>query len=535
MTGLFDTLEAMRGRRVLVVGEAMLDTWLRGRADRLSREAPVPVVSLDRRVDAPGGAANSAVNLRSLGAEVDLVSVLGADEEGRRLRAALRDGGVADDAIATAPDRRTLAKQRVVASDQVLVRFDSGSTEPLDAGLEDEMIDRVDALVPEVDAVLLSDYAYGVVGPRLASAVASAIEARPEAERPVLVIDARDPARHARLRPAAVKPNYGEAVRLLGEQEVEGAEARAAQIVAGAETLHRRTGATIVAVTLDRGGAVILERGRPPFRTWARPAADQQACGAGDTYSATLTLALAAGAGTTAAAELAAAAAGVVVRRDGTAVCSLGDLASALGRSEKRLSTVDALRARIELLREEGQRIVFTNGCFDILHRGHVTYLSRAKALGDVLIVGVNSDASVRGLKGPERPINRLDDRLQVLEALSCVDHVIPFEAARPDGLIAAIRPDVFVKGGDYRRETLPEAPLVEQLGGSVRILSYIEDYSTTGLIERMRTADAPKPADQRGASSGSSGLSAWAGDGGERRRRDRRAATAGATARRGS
>jgi D-beta-D-heptose 7-phosphate kinase / D-beta-D-heptose 1-phosphate adenosyltransferase len=131
--------------------------------------------------------------------------------------------------------------------------------------------------------------------------------------------------------------------------------------------------------------------------------------------------------------------------------------------------------------------LVFTNGVFDILHRGHVTYLSRAKALGDELFVGVNSDASVRALKGPERPINRLEDRLSVLEALSCVDHVIPFDTATPEALIAAIRPDVFVKGGDYRREMLPEAPLVEQLGGTVRILSYVEDYSTTGLIQRMR------------------------------------------------
>jgi D-beta-D-heptose 7-phosphate kinase/D-beta-D-heptose 1-phosphate adenosyltransferase len=145
----------------------------------------------------------------------------------------------------------------------------------------------------------------------------------------------------------------------------------------------------------------------------------------------------------------------------------------------------------VDLLRDQGRRIVFTNGCFDILHRGHVTYLSRAKALGDELIVGVNTDASVRALKGPERPINRLEDRLSVLEALSCVDHVIPFDTPTPEPLIAAIRPDVFVKGGDYRRETLPEVGLVERLGGTVRILSYVEDYSTTGLIQRMRVPPA--------------------------------------------
>jgi D-beta-D-heptose 7-phosphate kinase / D-beta-D-heptose 1-phosphate adenosyltransferase len=489
MTALLDALAAMPGRRVLVVGEAMLDTYLHGRADRLSREAPVPVVALDHRVDAAGGAANSAVNLAALRADVRLVSTIGADDEADRLRSALESSRVSTDDLVCVDGRRTLAKQRVVAGDQVLVRFDSGTTEPPPADIEDALIARVESIVPEVDAVLVSDYAYGVVGPRVAAALGTAVR-RSDV---MVVVDARDPARHAKLAPAATKPNYAEAVRLLGDQELDGPEARARQIVAGAETLHRRTGAGIVAVTLDREGAVILERGRQPYRTYARPTADRRACGAGDTYSATLALALSAGAPTTTAAELAAAAAAVVVRRDGTAVCSIDDLSAAVGWTGKRLTSVDAVRARVELLRDQGRRIVFTNGCFDLLHRGHVTYLSRAKALGDELFVGVNSDASVRGLKGPERPINALEDRLGVLEALSCVDHVVPFDTPTPEPLIAAIRPDVFVKGGDYRLETLPEAGLVQRLGGSVRILSYVEDYSTTGLIERLRATDSPR------------------------------------------
>lgn len=489
MTALLDALAAMPGRRVLVLGEAMLDTYLHGRADRLSREAPVPVVALEHRVDAPGGAANSAVNLAALRAEVRLVSVVGSDDEARRLRSALRESGVGTGDVIHVDGRRTLAKQRVVAGDQVLVRFDSGSTEPLPAEVEDALIARVEAIVPDMDAVLVSDYAYGVVAPRVAAALRAAVRRRGI----LVVVDARDPARHARLAPTATKPNYAEAVRLLGEQELDGPDARARQIVAGAETLHRRTGAAIVAVTLDREGAVILEQGRQPYRTYARPTADRRACGAGDTYAATLALALAAGAPTTTAAELAAAAAAVVVRRDGTAVCSIDDLSASVGWTGKRLASLDDVRARVELLRDQGRRIVFTNGCFDLLHRGHVTYLSRAKALGDELIVGVNSDASVRRLKGPDRPINALEDRLGVLEALSCVDHVVPFDTPTPEPLIAAIRPDVFVKGGDYRRETLPEAGLVERLGGSVRILSYVEDYSTTGLIQRLRATDAER------------------------------------------
>jgi D-beta-D-heptose 7-phosphate kinase/D-beta-D-heptose 1-phosphate adenosyltransferase len=496
MTRLNDALAAMSGRRVLVVGEAMLDSYLHGRADRLSREAPVPVVSLDDRVDSPGGAANSAVNLHALGARVRLLSVIGADDEADRLRRAIVAGGIDDTDLIVAPHRRTLAKQRVLGGGQILVRFDSGSTEPIDADVEDELIRRLESAARDVDAVLLSDYAYGVLGARVDAALRAAVEGRDV----VVMVDARDPARHAALRPTATKPNYAEAVRLLGEQELIGSEARARQVAAGADILRSRTGARIVAVTLDRDGAVILEQGRQPYRTYARPTADQHACGAGDTYSATLTLGLAAGAGTTVAAELAAAAAGVVVQRDGTATCSLADLAAAIGQTGKRLATLDEVRGRVDFLREQGQRIVFTNGCFDILHRGHVTYLSRAKALGDALFVGVNSDASVRRLKGPARPINRLEDRLSVLEALSCVDHVVPFDGPTPAALIAAIRPDVFVKGGDYSRETLPEAALVERLGGSVRILSYVEDYSTTGLIQRMRV----------GPDDGAAAVGAW-------------------------
>jgi D-beta-D-heptose 7-phosphate kinase/D-beta-D-heptose 1-phosphate adenosyltransferase len=240
-------------------------------------------------------------------------------------------------------------------------------------------------------------------------------------------------------------------------------------------------------VTIDQGGAVVLERGRDPYRTYARPTGDERACGAGDTYAAALTLALATGAGVPMAAELAAAAASVVVTRPGTAVCTAGELAASVGRSSKRLPDVSALGERVTALRAEGQRIVFTNGCFDLLHRGHVAYLRRAKALGDVLIVAVNGDASVRGLKGPDRPLNPLEDRLGVLEALSCIDHVVAFDEPTPAALIDVVRPDVYVKGGDYTLERLPEAAQIEALGGQVRILPYMDDHSTTGLIERMR------------------------------------------------
>jgi D-beta-D-heptose 7-phosphate kinase / D-beta-D-heptose 1-phosphate adenosyltransferase len=482
-------LEAMAGRRVVVLGEAILDSYLEGRAGALSREAPVPVVGVARRVDAAGGAANTAVNLQALGARVDLLSVVGDDDEGERLRAALTDAGVDGASVLVEAGRRTLAKQRVVAGNQILVRFDTGSTSGLPIQLEDDLIDRLLEIGDDADAIVVSDYAYGVVSERL---VAALVEVRRRARKagrdePIVVVDARDPSRHARLQPTAAKPNYSEAVRLLGEHEVEDPEARARQIVAGRDRLLERTGARLVAVTLDQAGAVMLERDGQPYRTYARPSDDGRACGAGDTYAAALALALAAGGSIPVVAEIASAAASVVVGKNRTASCTLAELGEAVGQPAKRIDSEDRLREHVAFLRAQGQRIVFTNGCFDLLHRGHVTYLGRAKALGDTLIVGVNSDASVRDLKGPDRPINDIDDRLGVLEALSCVDHVAVFDAPTPMSLIEAVQPDIYVKGGDYRVEDLPEALVVTALGGTVRILPYVDDHSTTELIARLR------------------------------------------------
>jgi D-beta-D-heptose 7-phosphate kinase/D-beta-D-heptose 1-phosphate adenosyltransferase len=490
-------LPSLRGRGVAVIGEAILDSYLHGRADRMSREAPVPIVAVDHRVDAPGGAANTAVNLARMGGRASLLSVVGADSEAERLRSGLRDAGVGDDGLLRRRGRATLAKTRLVAAGQMLVRFDTGCTDPIDAATEDELIGRLASLGDEIEALVVSDYGYGILTDRVVTAIAELQRRRPR----VLVVDARDLRRYRAVAATAVKPNYGEAVRLLGERELVAPTARAAQVGSQGERLLDVTGARIVALTVDTDGAFVFERDQPAYRTYARPVSHSRAAGAGDTFVATLTLALAAGLSTPAAAELASAAAAVVVGKDGTASCTHEELEVALSTAAgKRLDGQDRLAARIAFHRDQGRRIVFTNGVFDILHRGHITYLNRAKALGDVLVVAVNSDESVRRLKGPERPINGLDDRLEVLEALSCVDHVVPFAEDTPAELIRLVRPDVYVKGGDYTPERLPEAPLVESLGGTVQILPYIEDRSTTGVIARVRgalTGAAGGPADQ--------------------------------------
>ncbi|MBK9714671.1 MAG: D-glycero-beta-D-manno-heptose 1-phosphate adenylyltransferase [Kouleothrix sp.] len=480
-------IDSFAGLDVLVIGDAMLDSYLEGTASGLCREAPVPVVALAGRVDVPGGAANTAANLRALGGRVRLLSVVGDDPEAGLLRRALDRYGVGIEDVLTQPGRRTLAKQRVVASSQVLVRFDQGSSEPIDQAAEAALIERLAELFHSCDAAIISDYSYGVLTPRVIRAIGLLQSGSPR----VLVADSRRLAAYSRVGVTAVKPNYREAIELLGDRPPVEDRGRVDWVAARGEQLLELTGAQIAAVTLDADGALVVERGSSPYRTYARRAHNAQPAGAGDTFLSALTLALAAGADTPSAGELASAAAAIVVGKQGTATCSGDELRAAISADGKYSRDLDRLVALVELYRQQGRRVVFTNGCFDILHRGHVTYLSRAKALGDVLIVGVNGDAGVRRLKGPTRPINTLEDRAQVLAALSCVDHLVAFDEETPIRLIRALRPDVFVKGGDYTREKLPEAPVVEALGGVVYILPYLQDRSTTGIIERIRAANA--------------------------------------------
>jgi D-beta-D-heptose 7-phosphate kinase / D-beta-D-heptose 1-phosphate adenosyltransferase len=251
--------------------------------------------------------------------------------------------------------------------------------------------------------------------------------------------------------------------------------------------LHAATGARAVAVTLDRDGALLFVDEQPVHRTWARPAPDNHAAGAGDTFVAALTVAVGAGLPLTTAVEVAQAAADVVTGRPGTAACTTAELARRLGAHHG--STVDAARlaSLVAEHRAAGRRIVFTNGCFDVLHRGHIAYLNQARLLGDVLIVAVNADASVRRLKGPSRPVNPAADRAAMLAALSCVDHVIIFDQDTPVELLRLLRPDVYAKGGDYTAQMLPEAPVVAGYGGTVRILDYVTEHSTTAMIDRIR------------------------------------------------
>ncbi len=483
---LRQAIEHFAGFRLVVIGEAMLDGFLEGSSTRLCPEAPVPVLNLAASHDLPGGAANTAVNVQALGARVSLISVVGDDPDGVTLCQALIGRNVCTDQVIVQPGRRTLARRRVLASSQLLARLDQGDTGPLCPETEQAVIDRLTAIFPECDAMIVSDYGYGLLTPRVIACLRGLQQHRPR----VLIVDSKRLVAYRDVGVTAVKPNYVQAMQLLGGPSAAAVCDRVAEVQSRGHQVLDHTGAAIAAVTLDADGALIFERGRPPYRTYARPRLPSRSSGAGDTFVAALALGLAAQADAPVAAELASAAAGVVSGKERTAACSAAELRDALLGESKLAPDLAALTADLDLDRAQGRRVVFTNGCFDILHRGHVTYLSRAKALGDILVIGVNSDAGIRRLKGPGRPINTLEDRVHVLAALSCVDRIVAFDEDTPHRLIRAVRPHVFVKGGDYTRDRLPEASLVEELGGVVRILPFMASRSTTGIIERIRGAE---------------------------------------------
>jgi rfaE bifunctional protein kinase chain/domain/rfaE bifunctional protein nucleotidyltransferase chain/domain len=474
---------------VLVIGDLMLDGWWNGTIERLCREAPAPVVDLQARHSVPGGAANTAMNLAALGARVSVAGIIGTDDAGADLRRQLVAAGIDVTHLHSHPDMVTTTKIRISSGGQVMLRLDDAArTVPAPALAA--LASSVRAAVERRDAVLVCDYGNGVLaGPvheGLVQALARSATGGPGPERPLVVVDSHDPRPWAALNPDLVTPNAQETARLLDLRLPDGQD-RAETVSGHGPALLAATGAAAVVVTLDRDGTVLVRPDGGTHRTWARPAAEKQASGAGDTFVAALTLARSAGLPLTASLDLAQAAADVVVHQPGTSVCSTSQLGRYLAAFADTALGADELEQQLELHRSEGQRIVLTNGCFDVLHSGHTRYLNQAKQLGDILVVALNSDDSVTRLKGPGRPINPVADRAAVVAALSCVDYVTVFDTPTAEPLIRQLRPDVYAKGGDYSPEMLAETPAVEESGGRVAILDYVAERSTTAVVNRIR------------------------------------------------
>jgi rfaE bifunctional protein nucleotidyltransferase chain/domain/rfaE bifunctional protein kinase chain/domain len=469
---------------VLVLGDVLLDGWVRGNARRVARDGPVPVVEPSSVEVAPGGAGNAAVALAALGADVEIVCTVGDDPDGRTLRSALAEAGVRTDRCVLDPARVTAAKRRIVAGDppgQPVARYDVVPPGLPGSATVRALADQTTAALADgPDAVLVADYGLGALSPAVRRRVA-----RARGRIPLLVVDAHDLAPWAELEPDAVTPSVEEAAAVLGVDLPE--RGRLAWGLENAEALRAATGAREVLLTLDVDGSVRLPAdGTPARRPAGEHAPPSGACGAGDVFAAAWTAAVASGTSREEALSLAQTAADVVVTLPGTAVCTAAALTCRLAAGDP--GTVLSHRDLLAVLGEHraaGHRIVFTNGCFDVLHRGHVAYLREAAELGDVLVVALNSDACVTRLKGPTRPVNPLEDRAGVIGALAAVDLVTSFDTDSPVELLDLVRPDVYCKGGDYTPEMLPETPVVERLGGEVRILGYLADHSTSAIVAR--------------------------------------------------
>lgn len=468
-----------RAPRVLVVGDLMLDHYLWGASDRVSPEAPVPVVEVRREVVTLGGAGNVVNNLLALGAQVTAAGVVGDDASGRDVLAVLREKGVSTEGVRVEPGRQTSRKSRVVAAHQQVVRFDRETKTPIAPESEAFLLDFVRDRPREIDAILLSDYAKGVLTPTLARAIIRWGRANGV---PVLV-DPKGSDYDKYHGATLVTPNKKEAERLAGIA-IDSEE----NLKRAGRALKYRLNLRYAMITLSEEGMAIFDDQMTRIRAVARDVYD--VTGAGDTVLAALGFALAAGETIYDAARLANSAAAVVVGKLGSATVTLDEIFDHEARLQREragdaIQSVQAIESLCERLRRQGKKIVFTNGCFDLLHRGHVEYLQASRACGDVLIVGLNSDDSARRLKGPMRPVHSHDDRAAILAALRPVDYVVIFAEDTPHELIRRVRPDVLTKGADYEGREIIGA----DLAGEVRLISFVEGRSTSRTIDAIRKA----------------------------------------------
>ncbi|WP_150299583.1 bifunctional D-glycero-beta-D-manno-heptose-7-phosphate kinase/D-glycero-beta-D-manno-heptose 1-phosphate adenylyltransferase HldE [Pseudomonas profundi] len=459
---------------VLVVGDVMLDRYWHGPTHRISPEAPVPVVKVDQIEDRPGGAGNVALNIAALGAPAWLVGVTGEDEAAVSLRQTLNAAGVYCDfqAHASSP---TITKLRVLSRHQQLIRLDFEESFPTDGAA---ILESVRGLLDKAKVMVLSDYGKGaLVNHQELIALARAKNI------PVLA----DPkgADFSIYRGATlITPNLSEFEAVVGHCVSE------QELVDKGMALIEQLELDAMLVTRSEQGMTLLSKGQPPLHLPARAREVFDVTGAGDTVISTLATALAAGESLPHAVALSNLAAGIVIGKLGTAAISAPELRRAVQReqgSERGVLGIEQLLVAIEDARAHGERIVFTNGCFDIIHAGHVGYLEEARSLGDRLVVAINDDASVTRLKGPGRPINAVDRRMAVLAGLGAVDWVTCFADDTPEELLKQIKPDVLVKGGDYSVDQVVGAPIVQAYGGDVRVLNFVESCSTTAIVERIR------------------------------------------------
>jgi D-beta-D-heptose 7-phosphate kinase/D-beta-D-heptose 1-phosphate adenosyltransferase len=482
-TGIIEQLETAHGVRILIIGDVMLDRFIYGVAERLSPEAPVPVLRFDRESVMPGGAANVARNVSEFGASVELIGLVGRDGAGAELRGLIDAAPGCRLSAVESDRRRTTVKSRFVADRQQILRVDMEDVRPADADEAQGLIAAITEAAGRADLIILSDYAKGVLTPDV---VHAAIAIGRERGLPV-VVDPKTIDFRRYEGATVVTPNLNELERALRQSCPDDDT-----VIAGATELMRQASLGAILVTRGGQGMTLVQGGHEPIhlRTTARQVFDVS--GAGDTVIAVLSVLLAEGLALSDAASAANLAAGLVVEKLGTASVTREELAVEVRHRhesdwDRKIAPLDrAVRIRRRWA-AAGERVVFTNGCFDLLHPGHISLLRQAKAAGERLIVGLNSDASVARLKGPTRPVQDQDARALVLSALDCVDLVVVFGEDTPIELIEGLRPDVLVKGADYRADQVVGHDIVTSYGGKVVLAALEPNRSTTATIARMR------------------------------------------------
>ena len=479
-------LSELSAQTVLCVGDLMLDEFVYGDVSRISPEAPTPVIAAKRSEVMVGGAGNVARNLVALGARCVFVGIVGDDATGGEMKAELAKIPQIEAQLVAQSGRRTTRKVRFVSEHHSahLLRADWEADGPIDAKSEDALIDRAVKALPRAGAVVLSDYAKGALTPRVIRAV---IDAATKAGKPV-VVDPKGRDYSIYKGATLITPN---------RQELADATHRAArsddEVAVAAAELRGAVGAKAVLVTRSEAGMTLVGEGAP-VHVPAYPVRVRDVSGAGDTVVAVLSAMLAMRADFESAMRAANAAAAVVVGKRGTATLTVAELrsrilpAASLAPEEKIVFDWAMLEEHLADWRKQGLRIGFTNGCFDLLHPGHVKLLAAARAACDRLVLGLNSDASVSRLKGPDRPVQKVQARAEVLAALEAVDLVVVFEEDTPRNLIERVRPSMLIKGADYTREQVVGHEIVEAYGGAVVLVDLLPGHSTTDIVKRSRS-----------------------------------------------
>ncbi len=478
-----DIIKKFKLLRVLVVGDLMLDRYVTGDVQRVSPEAPVPVLKVAEEFQSPGGAANVSLNLKALGSKVSLIGVCGNDAQGDLLREEIKLSGISPSGVTRDPYVKTTVKTRLMASNQQIARVDYDAEEPISSKTESAMIGKIDKYLAgnTPDAIIISDYAKGALTQKVISHTIKLAR-----KKGILTVVDPKGEDFTKYRGAdVITPNKSETEAASGTKITD-----ARTLSAAVKSILKQTGAGCVLITRGRDGITYCKKGGKAVTINSNAKEVYDVTGAGDTVVSAFTLAYAASGALGESVQIANAAAGITVGHLGASQVESRELTEHLlnpGKSESKIQSPEALAKKLASHRTRGDRVVFTNGCFDLFHTGHLKLLTEAAGLGDVLVVAINSDSSVKKLKGRGRPFVSEEERAQLLTALDCVSYLTVFNEQTPLNLIKKLRPDILVKGGDYKAGDVVGSTFVEKAGGTVKIIPLVKGISTTSLAGKIK------------------------------------------------